>query len=152
MKYKPIRQSKIVTITSVIIGLFMLFECHVFAEKIKPFKSDGCSLFPEGSPEQKKLWLECCIAHDYAYWKGGTFQQRLEADLNLKACVEKVADLESGLIMFTGVRVGGTPLLPTPFRWGYGWRYPRFYKQLSSFDIQYINSLEEEVERGSKGQ
>ncbi len=102
--------------------------------------------------EQKTLWLECCIAHDYAYWKGGTFQQRLEADLNLKACVEKVADLEAGLIMFTGVRVGGTPLLPTPFRWGYGWRYPRLYKQLSSFDIQYINSLEEEVERGSKGQ
>jgi len=129
----------------------MVLEGLVYAEKIKPFKSDGCSLFPEGSPEQKKLWLECCIAHDYAYWKGGTFQQRLEADMNLKVCVENVADLEVGLIMLMGVRVGGTPFLPTPFRWGYGWGYPRFYKQLSSLDIQYIKSLEEEVEQGRKG-
>ena len=152
MMHKRIKQNKIVSIASVIISLFMLLEGHVDAEKINPFKSDGCSMFPEGSAEQKTLWLECCIAHDYAYWKGGTFQERLEADRNLKVCVENVADLEVGLIMFTGVRIGGTPLLPTPFRWGYGWRYPRFYKQLSSFDIEYINSLEEEVEQESKGQ
>jgi hypothetical protein len=30
-----------------------------------------------------------------------------------------------------GVRVGGTPYLPTSFRWGYGWSESRGYKALS---------------------
>jgi hypothetical protein len=31
-----------------------------------------------------------------------------------------------------GVFVGGTPFLPTPFRWGYGWPYFRGYGVLST--------------------
>jgi hypothetical protein len=33
--------------------------------------------------------------------------------------------------MYRGVRAGGTPYLPTPYRWGYGWRYLRGYKALT---------------------
>ena len=40
--------------------------------------------------------------------------------------------------MLAGVRVGGTPYLPTPFRWGYGWPYPRFYKELSEKETEMI--------------
>lgn len=28
-------------------------------------------------------------------------------------------------LMLAGVRVGGAPWWPTPFRWGYGWPWPR---------------------------
>ena len=55
---------------------------------IAPFTSDGCSAFPDGTPSQKTLWLECCYEHDYAYWKGGTREERAEADQALRACVE----------------------------------------------------------------
>jgi len=41
------------------------------ADELKPFTSDGCSDFPDGTLTQKDLWLECCTAHDFTYWKGG---------------------------------------------------------------------------------
>lgn len=110
----------------------------IHATELKPFTSDGCSSFPDGTLFQKELWLECCTAHDYQYWKGGTYQQRLTADKALKSCVEKVGEPEIALLMLAGVRVGGTPYLPTTFRWGYGWRYPRFYGALTERELLLI--------------
>ena len=120
----------------------LLFLC-VFsvanASDLKPFTSDGCSAFPDGTFEQNELWLGCCVEHDSAYWKGGTYQDRVNADLALKMCVEKIGQPEIALLMLAGVRVGGTPYLPTTFRWGYGWRYPRGYKKLTDKDKIEIN-------------
>ncbi|NIB44635.1 hypothetical protein HBA55_33945 [Pseudomaricurvus alkylphenolicus] len=106
--------------------------------KLKPFTSDGCSAFPDGTLEQRQLWLQCCTEHDYAYWKGGTYKEREDADFALKACVEKVGEEEIALLMLAGVRVGGTPFLPTKFRWGYGWPYPRFYGELSQEELRQV--------------
>lgn len=103
----------------------------VYAEELKPFTSDGCSVFPDGTLTEKELWLSCCTQHDYEYWKGGTYEQRLESDQKLEACVAKVGQPEVAAIMLLGVRVGGSPYLPTEFRWGYGWPYPREYKPLT---------------------
>ena len=86
--------------------------------------------FPEGTPSQQQLWLDCCTQHDIAYWQGGTYAERLEADRNLKQCVTALGVPEVALMMLTGVRVGGTPYLPTTFRWGYGWPYLRGYESL----------------------
>lgn len=121
-----------------ILFIFLLF-CNVAnAGDLKLFESDGCSAFPDGTVEQNKLWLGCCIEHDVAYWKGGTFKERKIADQALKSCVEKVGQPEIAQLMLAGVRVGGTPYLPTTFRWGYGWPYPRGYKTLSSSEIQEV--------------
>lgn len=114
-----------------IILSLMLLSNQAFAGKLKPFESDGCSAFPDGSFEHNELWLKCCTAHDYAYWKGGTYDERLDADLALKQCVATVGEKEIALIMLAGVRVGGSPFFPTTFRWGYGWSYPKFYGPLS---------------------
>jgi len=43
---------------------------------IKPFTSDGCSAFPDGTLKQRELWLSCCTAHDIAYWKRGLLQRK----------------------------------------------------------------------------
>jgi len=43
---------------------------------------------------QKQLWLACCTEHDKTYWKGGTYQQRVEADEALSRCVEKQGNLK----------------------------------------------------------
>ncbi len=99
--------------------------------EIAPFTSDGCSSFPEGTFEQKQLWLKCCTKHDFAYWQGGTYKQRLEADKALQRCVAAVGEEEIAILMLAGVRVGGSPYWPTEFRWGYGWPWPKDYGPLT---------------------
>ena len=114
--------------------LYSISTCVIAADNLKPFTTDGCSAFPDGTLEHKSLWIECCIRHDLAYWKGGTYQQRLDADQSLKTCVAKVGEPEIAQLMLAGVRVGGSPYFPTTYRWGYGWPYPRGYKTLSRED------------------
>ncbi len=114
--------------------LAVLFTLPVNAEQPRPFTSDGCSAFPDGTVEQNELWLSCCTAHDHAYWKGGTSAERALADDRLRQCVAAVGEPAIAAIMLAGVRVGGTPYLPTKFRWGYGWPYLRGYKALTEKD------------------
>ncbi len=117
--------------TILIVLLLTVMATKGFTSTIKPFSSDGCSAFPDGTPWQQQLWLSCCHHHDFAYWKGGTYLERKEADHELQRCVATIGEPEIANLMLAGVRVGGTPFLPTSFRWGYGWPYPRFYRKLS---------------------
>jgi len=108
----------------------VLVACR--SEAIQPFSSDGCSLFPDKNPIEKKSWCECCVQHDITYWQGGTSEQRNLADLALKTCVlEKTQDIALANMMFDGVRFGGSPIFPNWYRWGYGWDYGRGYKALN---------------------
>ena len=121
--------------------IILIFLClwHVAnAGDLKPFESDGCSAFPDGTIKQNQLWLGCCVEHDAAYWKGGSYQDRKNADVKLKICVEKIGQPEIAQLMLAGVRVGGSPFIPTTFRWGYGWPYPRGYKTLTDIEIQEV--------------
>ncbi|WP_299587662.1 FAD-binding oxidoreductase [uncultured Microbulbifer sp.] len=127
--------------------LFLFYVKSLFAVEIEDFYSDGCSIFPDGTPNQSDLWLDCCRVHDYAYWKGGSYAQRQEADRNLEVCVAKTGESEVALLMLVGVRVGGTPFLPTPFRWGYGWPYLRGYKALTEEDLEAIERAQESLPR-----
>lgn len=103
------------------------------------FTTDGCSAFPNGTQNQQSLWLNCCIKHDLAYWQGGTKDQKRQADEDLKQCVVAQGEPEVGKLMLAGVKVGGTPFLPTPFRWGYGWKFGRGFEPLSENDQQQVN-------------
>jgi len=114
---------------------------------IKPFTSDGCSSFPNGTPRQGELWLQCCTDHDRAYWKGGTYAARLEADKALQMCVQEVGQPEIALLMLAGVRVGGSPLWPTSFRWGYGWSYMKWYGELTEDELKQKQLRESEMQK-----
>lgn len=118
----------------------MLFPVLVLADAPRPFESDGCSAFPDGTAHQNDLWLSCCVAHDYAYWKGGTYQERVAADKELASCVAAVGEPAIARLMLAGVRVGGTPYLPTRFRWGYGWPFPRGYKALTPQELTEVEA------------
>ena len=107
-------------------------------DTLKPFTSDGCSLFPDGTYAQQSLWMECCIRHDIAYWQGGSQAQRLAADQALEACVSQVGEPEIARLMLAGVRIGGSPYFPTWYRWGYGWPYQRGYAALNQQEKQQI--------------
>lgn len=121
--------------------LLLLFSHPVNAEELRPFTSDGCSAFPDGTFEQNELWLTCCTEHDRAYWQGGTYSERVLADDRLQQCVAAVGEPEIATLMLAGVRVGGTPYLPTKFRWGYGWPYLRGYKALTEKDRRQIEAV-----------
>ncbi len=85
------------------------------------FKSDGCSWFPDGD------YLACCVEHDAAYFKGGSWTKRWRADKRLFKCVAAKRGFRHKLIapvMWLGVRGGGASWLPTPFRWGFGRKQP----------------------------
>ncbi|ROS01746.1 hypothetical protein EDC56_2191 [Sinobacterium caligoides] len=109
---------------------------------LQPFSSDGCSAFPDGTLSDRRLWHRCCAAHDLAYWRGGSYRERLFADQELERCVSEVADPELALLMMAGVRVGGTPLIPTSFRWGYGWPYPHLYHTLTAWEQKQVRYLQ----------
>lgn len=109
------------------------------AETISDFSSDGCSRFPDGTLENGALWCDCCITHDKAYWQGGTALQKFIADKTLRDCVlEKTANILLADAMYYGVTLGGSPLLPTDYRWGYGWNYGRSYQALTANELQQV--------------
>jgi hypothetical protein len=121
-----------------VFALIALFATSASAEDLRPFTTDGCSVFPEGTPEQQSLWAECCISHDLAYWKGGTYDERLAADRELESCVTKLGEPEIAKLMLAGVRVGGSPYFPTSYRWGYGWPYQRGYQALKENELEQV--------------
>lgn len=117
------------------------------ADTLKPFTTDGCSAFPDGTPRQQSLWLDCCIVHDLAYWMGGTYEERESADHALKRCVARIGEPEIAELMLAGVRVGGSPYFPTFYRWGYGWPYLRGYEPLNDDERQQVRLRLRELRR-----
>lgn len=120
-------------------------SCISYADTLKPFTSDGCSAFPDGTSSENTLWLSCCRKHDFDYWKGGTFEERVTSDIKLKQCVSEVGEPQVALLMLAGVRIGGTPYLPTSFRWGYGWPYPKGYGKLTIKELAQVQKLSESL-------
>ena len=121
------------------IACLLFFGCETPKEPGEPsladFKSDGCSLFVDGTFKDRELWKECCVKHDIAYWKGGTADERKAADLKFRECIRKTTGDEAlALLMYEAVRVGGSPHFPTWYRWGYGWPKGRGYKALTELE------------------
>jgi len=61
--------------------------------RLRPFATDGCTLFPNGTSEYKELWLGCCVKHDRKYWMGGTKAERLKADRELRIASRRSGSL-----------------------------------------------------------
>jgi len=109
-----------------ILLLFFLFSLDASAQNKSvaetvsaAFKSDGCSLFPDGA------YRDCCVEHDRTYFSGGSWTMRWRADKKLFKCVAGKKGFQHKIIapvMWLGVRAGGLHFLPTPFRWGFGRR------------------------------
>jgi len=122
----------------------LLLGCAT-SSAMEPFSTDGCSLFPDRFALTKKDWCNCCLAHDLAYWRGGTAAERLKADEELRACVLRATkDAALSEAMFAGVRAGGGPYFFTPYRWGYGWKFGRAYQPLSAHEEKQASVLRSE--------
>jgi len=111
------------------------------SSQLRPFVSDGCSKWPNGTRDKPDAWLKCCFKHDIAYWLGGTEAQREVSDDNLKMCVEKNFSNAVALLMYLGVRVGGEPTFKTSYKWGFGWTYDRGYLAISKAEYEFSKGI-----------
>lgn len=98
--------------------------------ELAPFHSDGCTAFPDSDRDTRVSWADCCLEHDIAYWVGGSRHDRLHADRRLRACLEKYPTPLPAAVVERTVRITGWPYWPTPFRWGFGWPFPRGYREI----------------------
>ncbi len=114
-------------------------EYKTFENELLPFKTDGCSKFPDSFGNVD--WTICCKAHDLAYWMGGTKEERAASDRALNKCVQEKGLEPLGNLMEAGVTVGGVPGLPSTWRWGYGWVVDRGYKSLEAAQWRQIDEL-----------
>lgn len=111
--------------------LSVALSACVSKPELRPFTSDGCSLFPDRAFFSDADWCECCVEHDRAYWRGGSRKERKAADKALQTCIASKTDSDAlAWLMYRGVRIGGTPYLYSWFRWGYGWKGLRGYEPL----------------------
>ena len=89
-------------------------------------QSDGCTLWPDGD------YRGCCVVHDEAYALGGSWLDRLKANLALSKCVARAGGKTGRLprrvastaghwllapVMFVGTQVAGSFLWPYHFKW-----------------------------------
>lgn len=112
---------------------FMLAASASAAHQAKPplpFTDDGCSCAPDGD------FGECCRAHDRVYYQGGSKQERLEADRVLRDCIRRKGHTIADDIYYFGVRIGGVPWLPTPWRWGFGYPFKKGHRGYSQSDTE----------------
>lgn len=132
-----------------LLGLMVCLAGCSTAQNLKPFRSDGCSLFPDRTPTGKVDWCACCLQHDLAYWRGGSWAEREAADQRLKDCVrDTTGNAALAAAMYTGVRLGGGTYFPTWYRWGYGWNYTFGYRKLTSEESALADRLEAEYKQG----
>lgn len=114
--------------------------------RLTAFTSDGCSLFVDGTPRQADLWLHCCIAHDRAYWMGGSRDRKKAVDEAFRQCVAETGQASLAEKMKKAVEFGGDPNFPTPFRWGFGWSSRRGFAPLSPAERALVlQAIEKEI-------
>ena len=96
----------------------------------KEFHSDGCSVVGPVARffgyHNEKI-KDCCITHDKTYWAGGTLAKKREVDRLFRECLIRAANVPDFIarLMWFGVVIGG--FIPHPnFRWGFGWKFPRY--------------------------
>lgn len=88
-----------------------------------PFQSDGCTGWIDSFVG--KDYTSCCLDHDIRYWIGGTKKEKLETDLALRKCVNKIAGHPMGELMFVFVWMWGKLDSTDVTRWANGWKFLR---------------------------
>lgn len=107
------------------------------------FETDFCTNYPEGTQEKPALWKHCCLMHDMFFWAGGSKTDRLDADLELKSCIEDTGSLYQARVMYLAVRAGSYSPIKYPKRkWNNGWDKRPDFQTLSSKDI---DKVEDEI-------
>jgi len=134
-----------------VLGICLMQAACVTPSSIQPtdlreFTTDACTGYPEGTRDDPTQWEACCLTHDEQYWAGGKKAGRSTADSGLRQCVrDSGASKFRARMMWFAVRIGGTPLIPSSYRWAYGWPYYRGYKPITAEE-----QVQVELKRGAE--
>ena len=103
---------------------------------LKPFVTDYCTLYVEGTRAQPNLWRHCCIEHDLYFWSGGSLEEKKLADLGLKSCVAKTGATTQAVLIYAAVVIGGhSPVHIKDKAWGNAWGERTRYLSLTESEI-----------------
>lgn len=110
---------------------------------LKPFVTDYCTMYVEGTRAQPNLWRHCCVEHDLYFWAGGSLDEKKATDLRLKSCVEKTGAATQAVLIYTAVVIGGhSPVHIKGKQWGNTWENrPRYLTLTESESAQAIYYL-----------
>jgi hypothetical protein len=107
---------------------------------LKPFETDGCTMFVDGPPDKPELWKHCCVEHDMRYWFGGDMLDRDQTDLQLRSCVQVVAGASWAELIYLGVRAGHRSPIKNKTQWSWGWSEARQNTKLTPAETEYVIS------------
>lgn len=102
---------------------------------LKPFYTDGCTMFVDQNNDNSKNWRHCCVNHDLRYWFGGESKDKDISDLDLKACVTEAANEKLANLMYKAIRLGNLSPIKHKTHWGWGW-YTKMKKNAPLTDDQ----------------
>lgn len=102
-------------------------------EIIRPFATDYCTAYAEGTREKPDLWKHCCVEHDLYFWAGGSRDDRKATDLRLKHCVESTGQVRIARLIYAAVSLGGSsPIRFKTKEWGNAFEKRERYLSLTT--------------------
>lgn len=111
------------------------------ASQLRPFETDYCTNYAEGTRSQPELWKHCCLIHDLNFWAGGTKQDRYDADWGLRHCVEESGAYYRARLIYYAVRAGSySPIKFPDKKWNNGWKERPDFQALTQEDIDIIEN------------
>lgn len=127
-------------------AVFSLSAQAAHLDQLIPLETDFCTNFSEGTRENREQWKHCCLIHDMYFWAGGAKDDRLNADLELKACIAETGAQRIAELIFHSVRLGSySPIKYSKKKWNHGWKKRKEFQRLTSQDVDLI---EAEISRG----
>jgi hypothetical protein len=121
--------------------LLLSLNVKAAIEELRPFKTDYCTSYPEGTKSDPELWKHCCLSHDMFFWAGGSRQDRYISDLELRRCIEKTGARNQARLIYYAVRLGSySPVKYPDKKWGNGWNKQPDFRTLTPEEIDVIEN------------
>ncbi|MFP5385871.1 MAG: hypothetical protein ACLGHN_07305 [Bacteriovoracia bacterium] len=121
--------------------LLLSLNLHASLEELRPFKTDYCTNYPEGTRSNPQMWKHCCLSHDMFFWAGGSKEDRYISDLELRSCIEKTGARSQARLIYYAVRLGSySPVKYPDKKWGNGWSKRSEFKPLTSEELDVIEN------------
>ena len=111
------------------------------ADQVGPFETDYCTNYPEGTTKEPELWKHCCLMHDMYFWAGGNRDDRDQADLELRSCIEQTGQKDIAKLMYWTVRATSySPIKYSKKKWNNGWPQRPDSQTLTKEDVDQVEA------------
>ncbi len=126
-------------VATVFLFLIAGFHKAQATSTLEPYRTDGCSVPRDLSSE---TWTDCCTAHDFSYWMGGSLIDKRRADAQLVSCISS-----KGIASRFAAKI--FELLPERFsknHWGSKWHPSRPNQALTEDEIKQVEQYKASFE------